>query len=366
MAGLGGVKMEMTELDAAQSSRACVAISSNSSAMRPARRYRSCRGVRGRLRRSARAGAATRPRPRRRGHALREDRPTDLNPGSARGRQGPTSRANGIRGRIQKQLRALDTPLLLRRPSSYRAPRQAYRCLRPSGGRVACCERGEGRRFAGVRQERLPRRGRLPGPGQGARPRARPGEPIREGDVLRDPKGTEGCPARRDFCGCAGSGAHEQRSRPERAAGRRDRGARPGVRLAAPAPARRQRSSSGSPRRSANAGRRRLDARDHLHGARRRRLRGRIRAACASRTPGSARGRSRSLELHHPRLLPAAAEGASVRCPRRPALPRCRREPGPSHPKRGVRGGSERFCAGDDPERLGRARPTEPPACAGR
>ena len=138
----------------------------------------------------------------------------------------------------------------------------------------------------------------------------------------------------------------EQRA--ERAAGRGDRGARAGLRLGRCG----HRQDDGARRALRRGGvraraRRRVDARDHVHGAcGRGAARPDPRAAARA---GPARSRAlarRRLDLDDPRLLPAPAEGAPVRGRPRPALPRARRQPGPRDPRRGVRGGAERVLRG--------------------
>ena len=129
----------------------------------------------------------------------------------------------------------------------------------------------------------------------------------------------------------------------QRPAGRGDRGAGTGLRLRG----RRHRQDDGARRAVRRGGvraraRRRLDARDHVHGAcRRRAARTGPRAPARGRPPRPGTVARRSLDLDDPRLLPAAAEGAPLRRGPRPALPRPRRQPGPRHPRRGVRGGAE-------------------------
>ncbi len=76
-------------------------------------------------------------------------------------------------------------------------------------------------------------------------------------------------------------------------------------------------------------------------------LRTRIRARARRARPARPRTRARRrVDLDDPRLLPAAAEGASVRRRARPALPRARRQPGARAPRRGVRTGARGVLRG--------------------
>src|SRR5581483_2448761 len=113
-----------------------------------------------------------------------------------------------------------------------------------------------------------------------------------------------------------------------------------------------------SPRRAVRARRmrpgprRRLDTRHHVHAARG----GRAAHAHPGRADRARQTRSRTrarrrVDLHDPRVLPAPAEGVSVRCGPRPALPRAGRRTGRGAAQRGVRARAE-FCASGEPERL--------------
>ena len=142
--------------------------------------------------------------------------------------------------------------------------------------------------------------------------------------------------------GCAGSGAAVRT--PERAAGGGDRGARAEVFVSA---------GAGTGKTTVLVERfaeavceRGLDVdsllvityTERAAGELRGRIRARLREAGRHDLARVAR---RRLDLDDPRLLPPAAEGAPVRRRPRPALPRPRRQPGPRHPRRGVRGGAE-------------------------
>ena len=91
-------------------------------------------------------------------------------------------------------------------------------------------------------------------------------------------------------------------------------------------------------------------------------LRGRIRARAARARPPRPRARARRrLDLDDPRLLRAAAEGASVRGRARPALPRARRAARARAPRRGVRRArSPRSAPAASPSGCGCSRPTAP------
>ena len=164
---------------------------------------------------------------------------------------------------------------------------------------------------------------------------------------------------------CAGSGGHENC---ERTAGCGDRGARAGLRLRGRGDRQDDRARRALRRGGVRARpRRRVDARDHLHGARRgRAARQDSLAPARARAPRSRPLARRSLDLDDPRLLPAPAEGAPVRRRARPAVPGAGRQPGPRDPRRGVRDGAERVlrrrrsCAAAAPRDLRRLR-----ACAG-
>ena len=65
-------------------------------------------------------------------------------------------------------------------------------------------------------------------------------------------------------------------------------------------------------------------------------------AAPRARPPRPGSVARRCMDLDDPWLLPAALEGSPVRCRRRSSLPGARRQPGPRHPRRGVRDGAER------------------------
>ena len=314
--------------------------------------------LRGRLRlRAVGARAPARARPRGRDLALGEDRPDRRRPGQRpRDRPGLQVRAHGpLRGRDREGAPAPD-PALHAGAARSRRDRAARRALPPARRRAACragCCAWR-RRTTGCPASRRTTTSTRTRSGAGSRARetwrvARAADPGRatSGTTRRAASAPPGATSG----GCAGSGAHErQRHRTSSSGG--DRGA--GSASSSPPGAGTgkttvlvERFVRGGLRTRA---RRRVAARDHLHRACGRRAArpdpGAARRARPARSRALAR---RRLDLHDPRLLPAAAEVASVRGRARPALPRPRREPGPGHPQRGVRDRARRVL------RLGRA-----------
>ena len=331
--------------------------------------------VRGRLRLGALgAGAAARPRPRRRRHALREDRPDRRRP-VQRARDRPGLQVGPVRalgGRDREGAAAAD-PALHARPARPRRDRAARRPLPPArrraASRAACC---------------APRRRTTSCPGSSrttTSTRTRSGRRSRARASSRAASRSGSAPATcattrrggrlsrlvRPLADVPGQARVSDRVPNDRAGGG-DRGARPGLRLR-----RRRHRQDDRARRAVRRGglraraRRRLDARDHVHGARRRRAaRADPRAAARARPPRPRARARRRLDLDHPRLLPPAAEGAPVRGRPRPALPRARREPGPRPPRRGVRGGAGRVLRRRRAGAAAAARDLRRrPACAG-
>ena len=129
--------------------------------------------LRGLLRlRALGAGAPARSRPRRRAHALREDRPDRRRPVQrARDRPGLQVRADGPLGGADRVGAAAPDPALHARAARPRRDRAARRRLPALAGerRARGLLRAEARTTpARVREERLPRRGRVLGAGRRA------------------------------------------------------------------------------------------------------------------------------------------------------------------------------------------------------
>ena len=210
----------------------------------------------------------------------------DVDPGSARGIvQDYKSGRTGHSAARDREGAAAPDPALHARAARSRRDRAARRALPAAGGRApaarAAARRGEGAtcfpaspRTTTSTRTRSGRRSRARATSHAGWPsgsaRATCGTTRRGRTVVR-PGATSG--------GCAGSGGHERRG-PQRAAGGGDRGARTGLRLGR----RRHRQDDGARRALRRGGlraghRRRVDARDHLHGARR----GRAAAAGSAR-----------------------------------------------------------------------------------
>ena len=137
---------------------------------------------------------------------------------------------------------------------------------------------------------------------------------------------------------CAARSARERRREAahnsERAAAGRDRGARRDVRLRGCGDGEDDRPRRAfRPRRRRGRPRRRLAARDHVYRSRRRRAAWPDQGAPDRARPSRPRPRPRRcLDLHDPRLLPAAAHGVSARGGNRPPIPRPRRGAGTRDP----------------------------------
>ena len=298
------------------------------------------RQVRGRVRfRAIGARAPAWARSRRRRHALGEDRPDRRRPGQrTRDRPGLQVGPHGSLGRGDREGAPAPDPALHARPARSRRDRAARRALpaarrraprpRPAPGRgtrTTCC-RGSSRtttskRTHSGRRSKVRAISRAVSRSEFASATC---VTTRRGRTAVRPGATSG--------GCAGSGAHENA---ERSAGSGDRGAGAGLRLGG----RRNGQDDGARRALRRGGvraraRRRVDARDHVHGARGRGVaRPDPLAPARARPPRSRPLARRRLDLDDPRLLPAAAEGAPVRRRSRPTFPGAGRQPGPRHPR---------------------------------
>ena len=272
--------------------------------------------VRGRVRlRAVGARAAARARPRRRDHALRQDRPDRRRPGQRpRDRPGLQVRAHAAtrrpRSRRSFGSRSRSTCSCCATSSGSSRSAGSTGRWRASAGRAGCsAPRRRSDVLPGFVDERLPRRGRVLGAGRGrARPRARAG--------AADPRGRRA--SRPEGDGRLSGLVRPLADVPDQASMRT-----PNEQQAAAIAAR------GQVFVSAGAGtgkttvlverfveavcerghRRRVDARDHLHGAcRGRAARPDPRAPARARPPRPGALARRRVDLDDPRLLPAAAE----------------------------------------------------------
>ena len=293
----------------------------------------------------------------------------DLDPYSARGivQDYKSGRKAPLGDRDRAGAAAAD-PALHARPARPRRDRAARRRL-PAARRRAQAARAAAREaredgVPGLRAERLPRRGRVLGAGRAARATRARGSPSGSAPATcATTRRAATCPSWCDLwpmCRVRRDAVRRETARAEPGAGGGDR-RRAGACSSRPAPARARRrcSSSASSRAVCERG---LDVDSILVITYTERAAGELRSAhpraAARARPARPRARARRrVDLDDPRLLPAAAEGASVRRRARPALPRARRQPGARAPRRGVRRRrSTQFCAGDEPERLAAAR----------